>query len=405
MKLLMVTAGLPGSAGGANTRNFHLLKTLSQKHTVLLLVLANDTELRDVDQVSWLNESANSIQLIHYELPNRFKHLNQLLSAIRGRSYFLNLFIIPEMQYALDALCSEHHFDLVLFESVLVAGYRLPLGMKMVIDQHNIEHELLERTFKHEKTLLRKWFSWNESRLLKRGELERCRKASAVLVTSERERTTLKHLLPEQRVEVIPNGVDIATFIPRDSVQEIAHRLIFTGSMDYYPNSDAVLFFARECWPRIHEQVPDATWLVVGKNPPDEINRLAELPGVTVTGTVPGVKPYLESSAVVIAPLRVGSGTRLKILEALAMRKAVVSTTIGCEGLDVKPGKHLLIAEQSEEFIKAILMLFNNQEKRTSLGKAGRALVEAKYSWVRAGTQLLRVLDKSNFDCIGLVLS
>jgi hypothetical protein len=95
--------------------------------------------------------------------------------------------------------------------------------------------------------------------------------------------------------------------------------MIFTGSMDYYPNIDAVRFFARECWPRIQEQVPDATWLVVDKNPPDEVNRLAELPGVTVTGTVPGVKPYLESAAVVIAPLRVGSGTRLKILEALAM--------------------------------------------------------------------------------------
>ena len=109
-----------------------------------------------------------------YDVHTRSKRIVQFMNAISGRSYYLNLFVIPEMQSALDSICSRHQFDLVLFESVLVAGYQLPTGMKIVIDQHNIEHELLERTFKQEKAFLRKWFSWRESRLLKRGEIERC---------------------------------------------------------------------------------------------------------------------------------------------------------------------------------------------------------------------------------------
>src|SRR5205085_5224324 len=115
-----------------------------------------------------------------------------------------------------------------------------PTGVKTVIDQHNIEHELVERTYKHEKVSIRKWFSWRESRLLKQGEIERCRKVDVVLVTSERERDVLRRLLPTQQIEVVPNGVDIATFVQREPGQEIPHRILVTGSMDYFPNIDAV---------------------------------------------------------------------------------------------------------------------------------------------------------------------
>jgi len=393
MNLLMVTAGLPRPMGGANTRNFHLLKVLSQKYQVSLLVLANDDEINKVDSLSSIHEFAYSIQLIRNELPDRFKRLIQIQHAVRGKSYFLNLFIIPEMQYALNAICSHHHFDIMLFESVLVAGYQLPPEVKIVIDQHNIEHELLERTHEQEKALLRKWYSWHESRLLKQGEIERCRKADVVLVTSEREYCALKKLLPAQQFEVIPNGVDTTTFIQCDPAREIAHRIIFTGSMDYYPNINAVLYFARRSWPLIRSQIPGATWQIVGKDPPSEVKALAGLSGITVTGTVPDVTSYLASAEVAIAPLQIGSGTRLKILEALAMRKAVVSTSLGCEGLSVTSGKHLIVADQAQVFAQAVIDLMQNAEKRKALGDAGRILVETEYSWEKCGNQLLQVLE------------
>ncbi len=203
----------------------------------------------------------------------------------------------------------------------------------------------------------------------------------------------LKHFLPEQLVEVIPNGVDIATFIQRDPAQEIAHRIIFTGRMDYYPNIDAVLFFARKCWPHIHSQVPSASWQIVGKDPPREVRDLAELPGITVTGTVPDVTSYLAEAAVAIAPLQIGSGTRLKILEALAMQKAVVTTSQGCEGLSVTSGEHVIVADQAQEFAQAVVDLMQDSQKRTALGYAGRKLVETAYSWEHCGNRLLEVLE------------
>ncbi|HEU0002899.1 MAG TPA: glycosyltransferase [Ktedonobacteraceae bacterium] len=393
MNLLMVTAGLPRPVGGANTRNFHLLKALSKTHRVSLLVLANSNEMNELNVIFSLKELAESVQLISYELPDRFKRPIQLLNAARGKSYFLNLFIVPEMQHALDTMCSLTHFEVALFESVLTAGYQLPERTMIAIDQHNIEHELLERTYKHEKALIRKWYSWRESRLLKQGEMERCKKADMVLVTSEREHDVLCQLLPEQQIEVIPNGVDIDTFVPGNSSREVPHQIIFTGTMDYFPNIDAVLFFARKCWPLIQDQVPGVTWQIVGKNPPPEIKELAKLPGITVTGTVPEVHSYLATSSVVIAPLQVGSGTRLKILEAFAMKRAVVSTSIGCEGLAVEDGKHLIVADRPEQFALAVITLLNNRKMRDALGKAGRELVETKYSWTHCGTQLLQALE------------
>ncbi len=264
-----------------------------------------------------------------------------------------------------------------------------------IIDQHNIEYELLQRIYRCEKSPLRKWYNWSESRILKRKELEYCRKADIVLVVSERERLLLKELLPDQLIEVVPNGVDTEAFHRNASLHEIPDQIIFTGTMNYYPNTQAVLFFAKNCWPLIWEQVPTATWLIVGKNPTLEVQRLATtLPGVTVTGAVPDMLPYLTTSTVAIAPILAGSGTRLKILEALAAKTAIVSTTIGCEGLAVVPDKHLLVADTPDAFVHAVVTLMRNPQMRNALASAGRALIEAEYSWEWCGEQLIRILEE-----------
>ena len=180
-----------------------------------------------------------------------------------------------------------------------------------------------------------------------------------------------------------------------DFAQEIAHRVIFTGSMDYYPNIDAVLFFAEKCWPHIRLHVPGASWLIVGKDPPREVRDLAALAGVAVTGTVPDITSYLAQASVAIVPLQIGSGTRLKILEALAMQKAVVTTSQGCEGLSVVSGEHVIVADQAQEFAQAVVDLLQDAQKRKVLGCAGRKLVETDYSWERCGNRLLEVLEEN----------
>jgi glycosyltransferase involved in cell wall biosynthesis len=164
--------------------------------------------------------------------------------------------------------------------------------------------------------------------------------------------------------------------------------------MDYYPNIDAVLHFARECWPLIRSKVPTATWQIVGRNPPPVVQALAKLPGVSVTGSVPDVKHFLAAAAVAIAPLRVGSGTRLKILEAFAMSKAVVSTSLGCEGLVVVSGEHLVVADEPHEFAQSTVELLHNAQRRKTLGNAGRALAEGEYSWQRCGNDVVQAVEK-----------
>lgn len=394
----MICADLPRPAWGASVRNYHLLKALAREHSVALLSLADNVEMGRDDGIGALNDLASPVQVIPCP-PMHSKRWQQLKSIARGRSYLSQLFVLAEMQQALNALLENSHYDAVLFESALVAGYVLPSGMKVIIDQHNIEHELVQRTYEYEKPSLRKWYNWQEARLLRSVELERCRRAAIVLVASDRERLVLGDLLPESVIEVVPNGVDVELFASPDTQQEVANQIIFTGTMDYYPNIDAVLSFARRCWPRISTAVPGATWLIVGRNPPPEIRKLSELPGVTVTGTVSDVRSYLATSSVALAPLQIGGGTRIKILEAFAMGKAIVSTSIGCEGLAVVPGKHLAVADTPAAFADAVITLLQNPERRVALGAAGRTLVESAYSWQSCGDHLLRALEEKETIC------
>jgi len=322
------------------------------------------------------------------------KRVQQVLSILRGRSRLLDTYHIEAVQQILDDLFVREHYDVVLFESVFMADYQLSEGTQVVIDEHNIEYELLQRTYQREKSFARKWYNWWESRQLKPVEIERCRKAQGVLVTSKREALLLKPLLPDSVISVVPNGVDTEVFQVSDQKQQLPDRIIFTGSMNYYPNIDAVHYFARECWPLIRLKVPSATWQIVGKDPPSAVRDLAKLSGVSVTGSVPDVKPYLAAATVAIVPVLIGSGTRLKILEAFAMGKAVVSTSLGCEGLAVTSGKHLLVADQPAAFAQSIVDLLQNVEQRTALGNAGRKLAETEYSWKQCGDDIIRALEK-----------
>ena len=391
MNILIVSANIPSPTWGAGSRNYYLLKELAKGHRVSLLALNERSEKHMLSDLSLLEHLTYSTHVVTISsLPKRWRQFIDLLS---GKSSVLNAHTFVEMQDAINELFTREAFDLVLFESVLIANYRLPRKVKVVIDQHNIEFELQRRTFEQETAWLRKGYSWLESSRLKPVELNICQQADLVLVTSQREKMTLSALLPGTSIEVVPNGVDIEKFRDTEVVEEVPNQIIFSGTMDYYPNIHAVLLFAQRCWPLIQAQVPNATWLIAGRNPPTEIRNLAELPGITVTGTVPDVRPYLASSTVAIAPLQIGSGTRLKILEALAMRKAVVTTSVGCEGLTVENNKHLLITDPSEEFARAVVTLLNNPELRTTLGNAGRALIEADYSWEYSGSRLLQVLE------------
>ncbi len=350
------------------------------------------SEEEDLEQKKELKDQLVAITCVLR--PSRKKRRHQVASLLSFWPYALRVNCFPEVQRALDSLCMQTRYDVVLCEGVYVANYRFPAGVKRIIDEHNVEYELFWRTFLHESAGLRKWFNWWESRLLKPRELALCRQADLVLTTSDCDGQLLKPDLPTTPLQTVPNGVDLVNF-QGQATSASACQIVFTGAMNYYPNINAVLFFAERIWPLVRQQVPAATWVIVGREPPPEVQRLGNLPGVTVTGTVPDVRPYLEASTVAVVPLQIGSGTRLKILEAFAMRKAVVSTSLGCEGLAVRSGTHLLLADRPVEFAQKVGLLLQDADLRTRLGQAARTLVEDCYSWEACGALLLDALEKS----------
>jgi glycosyltransferase involved in cell wall biosynthesis len=300
----------------------------------------------------------------------------------------------PRVGRAIRALLAAERFDAVVFQEMTVADHRLPPGPRVVIEEHNLEYELMQRSAAEARSTSRRLHYALEAAALKRVELGLLARADLVSVTSEREQELLGALLPGANVVVTPNGVDTEAFAPDPARAETPGRVIFTGFMDYHPNEQAAHYFADTIWPRVRAEVPNATWYLVGAHPPASFKRLAALPGVTVTGPVAETQPYLAAAALAIAPLRVGGGTRIKILEALAMGKAVVTTPLGCEGLDVRSGEHLLVADNPGEFAHAVIRLLRDDARRARLGAAGRALVERQYSWARSGRALVQAVEQ-----------
>jgi polysaccharide biosynthesis protein PslH len=249
----------------------------------------------------------------------------------------------------------------------------------------------LERSWRQSSSPLRRLYNRLEAAKLKRDELAACRRASAVLTTSDVDRATLAPEVAGVPIRVVPNGVDTSYFMPTgpggagEPVDPAC--VLFTGAIDYHPNTDGVRYFHAEILPRIHTAAPEAVFTVVGKDPPAHIRALGG-PRVVVTGAVPDVRPWMRRGAVAVVPLRVGGGTRLKILEAMASGRAVVSTTIGCEGIEVTPGENILVADTPADFADAVVRCLRDPGLRARLGRRGRALVERRYRWEAIGEAL-----------------
>jgi hypothetical protein len=392
MKTLLVMRNAPTPTTGANMRNLALLRTLCQISVVSLLIIADDVA-QEAQAAQAVRGQVAALEVAP-ATPASLKRIYQLAGLLLDRPSSVWRNSSAAVAHALDRLLASGSFDIAYFEGIAVTGHAPHGGPALVIDEHNLEWELLERSAHQAETALRRLQNQRESRALRRYELATLARADLVIVTSERERDALVRLLPEQRVGVVPNGVDIERFAPAESQEEIAGRVVFTGTMDYHPNEQAARFFAEQCWPLIRQARPDATWTIVGANPPASVWRLADdAAGVTVTGSVPDTRAYIAQAQVAIAPLLVGGGTRLKILEALAMGKAMVSTSLGAEGLHLTPNEHLLIADEPSALAFAVVRALDDADLRARLGTAGREMVVGHYSWENSGRALQQALE------------
>jgi glycosyltransferase involved in cell wall biosynthesis len=290
------------------------------------------------------------------------------------------------------AIQTQDVFDLLQVEGIEMAGYIAQSSSSrtrpVVFDDHNAEYVLQRTAFESDIRNPARWhgalYSFIQTRKLVRYERTICRRANRVVAASRTDAHALAALAPEIEVRVIPNGVDTTCFAPPEGTPAtssgLGSSLVYTGKMDFRPNVDAMTWFCRDILPRIRAVVPLAHLDIVGQSPSPPVLALRS-PHVNVTGWVPDTRPYLSQAAVCVVPLRMGSGTRLKVLEAMAMGRAIVSTTRGIEGIGCLPGRDLLVADSPDSFASAVVELLQNPAKRRALGLAARALAVSQYDW------------------------
>jgi glycosyltransferase involved in cell wall biosynthesis len=259
-------------------------------------------------------------------------------------------------------------------------------SVPVVLFEHNVEYVIWKRQSEVESRRWRRALLEFEWRKILRYESSACARAQLTLTVSDVDRALLAQQVPHAAIRSIRTGVDTSYFAPNGTA-ETPSTLVFTGAMDWYPNEDAMLYFIESVFPMIRSRISDVSLSVVGRNPSRRLRQVAEHTGVTVTGIVEDIRPYVAQAAVYIVPLRVGGGTRLKIFEACAMGKAVVSTAVGAEGLPLIPGVHFIEANDAEKFALEVVSLLQNPEHRRALGTAARRLVEEQYSWASVGRE------------------
>jgi glycosyltransferase involved in cell wall biosynthesis len=262
----------------------------------------------------------------------------------------------------------------------------------LTYDAHNAEHVLQRRAF---TTDLPEWrrahrttYSLIQWLRLRRFERDLCRASDHIIAVSNADRAALGRLAPgtEDRISVLPNGVDVDYWsldaLRGEPLPEMVDcSIVFDGSMDFRPNIDAVRWFGLEVWPMIYAGRKDARFYIVGRNPAPEVAALASRPGIIVTGAVKDTRPWVAGALVYVVPMRMGGGVRLKMLQAMSMERAIVSTTMGAEGVDVENGREVLLAIGPEAFARSVLTLTSDGARRRRLGAAARDLVAQRYRW------------------------
>ena len=406
MRILWVKAGgiVPADTGG-RIRSLHILKELAKRHSVTIFTYYAE-HFGDQHHGSELKGFADVVAIPIALAPERTSrdylryartlwssapHSMQVIGGESGGR--LRYFDVAALRRRLNSLIAGGNFDALVCDFIYPASlidWNLPCPK--ILFTHNVEADLWKQQFEAANHPVKRFLYWKEWRALSEAEREYASQADFVITVSEQNRQYFSRYAHPERVSTIATGVDIEAFRPSDA--PLTNSMVFTGSMDWMPNHDGILYFASEILPHIRLEVPDADLWIVGRYPSREIHDLASH-HVHVTGRVADIRPYLQNSPVYIVPLRHGSGTRLKIFEAMAVGKAVVSTTLGAEGLPVTHGKNILIADHPAEFASAVVRILRDPELAAGLGRAARALVEQQFTWKTAAAQFEAILEET----------
>ncbi len=386
MRLLLLTPQLPYPPHqGTSLRNYNLIAQLAKRHQVCLLTFLESDQ--SLDDAGPLIEACEWVDTLPVPRRSNATRLRQMLTTRRpDMSWRL---WSPPFRDRLTMRLAETSFDVVQIEGIELAPYvptieAAPSRPLTVYEDHNAEWVLQKRACLTDLRIPRRWpaafYSFVQWMRLKGYEADVCRCADHVVAVSEADRDAILAVAPGVTINVVPNGVDLDEYTAYNGPVEPCD-LVFTGKMDFRPNVDAMLWMGREVWPLIRRRRPESRMAIVGQRPHPRLEPLHEEAGITITGWVPDVRPYIAGATVYVAPLRVGGGTRLKLLQAMAMGAAIVATSLGAEGFPVTHGRELLLADTPGDFAQAVLRLLEDPEQRNQLGRSARRFVEATYGW------------------------
>jgi polysaccharide biosynthesis protein PslH len=396
MKILWVKAGglVPPDIGG-KIRSYSIVKELAKTHEVTLF---NFYAAHSDDVHSGLKPMFHRV--VNLPLPIATNRgLGELASFARNifssSPHTVSKYCRPEVKARMRELLASQKFDVIICDFV-VAAAAIPweVACPKVIFTHNVEALIWKRHLEVSQNPLWKMTSWGEYQKMIRFEKHFLNKSQYVLTVSEADKNFFSDFVDRSKMTVISTGVDTDYFRP-DNGNEQPNSLVFTGSMDWMPNEDGVLYFLHSILPLIRREIPLVSFTIVGRKPSERLrSAAASEAGVQVTGTVDDIRPYVREGSVYVVPLRIGSGTRLKIFEAMAMGKAIVSTTLGAEGLPIRHGVDISMADSPEEFSRKVCGLLRDSEERRRLGSAARQMVEQHYSWSAVAAEFDEVLRR-----------
>jgi polysaccharide biosynthesis protein PslH len=364
---------------GGKIRVLNLLRHLARWHEVVYLCNLRPGDERYLPEMQALGLRVEGVPKQDSRRRSPRYYGEAALNLLSPHPFTVARNFDPALKARAEALIRNESFDCLICDVIQMALHGVDLQVPKILFQHNVEALLLQRHAERDRTWLRRRYMASQHRKMRRFEAEYGARFDAVIAVSELDRQAFERDYGWRHVRAIDTAVDLDYFRPAGRSEQ-ADRVVFVGSMDWMPNQDGVRFFLEEVWPRILARRPGATFQVVGRDPPAKLCRLSGSDGVEVVGTVPDVRPYLEEATVVVVPILVGGGTRLKIYEAMAMGKAVVSTTIGAEGLVYTPGEHLLLADAPAAFAEAVVSLLKAPQLRSQLGESARRLVADRFS-------------------------
>ena len=375
-KLLILMPTLPfPPRQGASHRNWGMVKALYDAGHELCLLCAGAGEIAP-------ELSSRCLEVRCVDIPPRGRRQRMVDWLIRGKVDLVERLRHPEFRHELDDILQRHSFDAIQVEGLEMTAYLSDLvatGIRLVYDAHNAEAALQASAAQLTEQPVRRFYSQIQAQRLSRYETELCSVVDEVIAVSAEDAAKLKRLAPTSKIRVIPNAIEVNAYAA-ERVKPPVPTLVYSGKMDYRPNVDAVLWFYRSVWPRVLSHDPQVLWQIVGSSPDSDVISLADEDDVEVTGTVKEILPFLASCTVYIAPIRMGSGTRLKLLEAMAAGCAIVATPLAASGL-TGAGDAFLVAETADDFAKKTIELLSDSTMREKLGHAARKIVTQQFDW------------------------